>query len=339
MRRKWMTQALAATTTIVLGAVMLAMPTGAVPGDWAIDQHNPWDEDTGDVIGRACTIDAPGGMMQSVTPGVDEWAGFTIDLSYGTADVGRTITMNVRDSSTTGPVIGSASAVLPPVSESLAVEFEFATPIAVPVGGTVFLELPNHQLYWFSNETDTYGGGEAWDTCDPGNPRPFTEFGLSVDFVFTTYYEMPIVDTDGDGVPDDDDVFPDDPTEWVDSDGDGVGDNGDAFPDDPTEWADSDGDGLGDNGDPDTVGDAVAGLPDSAFHAPGHRSAIGSRLESAEADIHAGDLEGARAELENLRRRLDGCEGDGVADRNDWIVDCAAQDQIRALIDTLLATL
>ncbi len=37
-------------------------------------------------------------------------------------------------------------------------------------------------------------------------------------------------DSDGDGVPDEDDAFPDDPTEWVDTDGDGIGDNAD--PDD-----------------------------------------------------------------------------------------------------------
>ncbi len=34
-----------------------------------------------------------------------------------------------------------------------------------------------------------------------------------------------------------------------DSDGDGVHDADDAFPNDPNEWADSDGDGLGDNAD------------------------------------------------------------------------------------------
>jgi hypothetical protein len=36
-----------------------------------------------------------------------------------------------------------------------------------------------------------------------------------------------VVDSDGDGVPDDEDAFPDDPDESVDSDGDGVGDNKD----------------------------------------------------------------------------------------------------------------
>ena len=42
-------------------------------------------------------------------------------------------------------------------------------------------------------------------------------------------------DTDGDGVDDVDDAFPNDPNEWDDSDGDGVGDNYDAFPNDPNE--------------------------------------------------------------------------------------------------------
>ena len=56
-------------------------------------------------------------------------------------------------------------------------------------------------------------------------------------------------DSDGDGVLDFEDAFPDDPAEWADSDGDGVGDNGDVFPDDPTESRDSDGDGVGDNRD------------------------------------------------------------------------------------------
>ena len=40
-----------------------------------------------------------------------------------------------------------------------------------------------------------------------------------------------------------------DPNEWNDTDGDGVGDNSDAFPDDPSEWSDSDGDGVGDEAD------------------------------------------------------------------------------------------
>lgn len=40
--------------------------------------------------------------------------------------------------------------------------------------------------------------------------------------------EIPqVVDTDSDGVPDDGDIFPEDPSEWADTDGDGIGDNSD----------------------------------------------------------------------------------------------------------------
>ena len=63
------------------------------------------------------------------------------------------------------------------------------------------------------------------------------------------YIDVPPVDSDGDGVSDNLDVFPDDPTETADTDGDGVGDNADVFPNDPTETVDTDGDGVGDNGD------------------------------------------------------------------------------------------
>ena len=57
------------------------------------------------------------------------------------------------------------------------------------------------------------------------------------------------VDSDGDGVMDAEDAFPEDPNESSDSDEDGVGDNADAFPEDPSESADSDEDGVGDNAD------------------------------------------------------------------------------------------
>jgi len=87
----------------------------------------------------------------------------------------------------------------------------------------------------------------------------------------STSLDSGVHDSDGDGYADDDDVFPNDSTEWLDSDGDGygnncdafptlasehsdmdedgIGDNADAFPNDSTEWADADGDGYGDNSD------------------------------------------------------------------------------------------
>ena len=59
----------------------------------------------------------------------------------------------------------------------------------------------------------------------------------------------PILDSDGDGVDDDNDAFPDDPEETHDDDGDGVGNNTDVFPQDPDEQFDDDDDGVGNNED------------------------------------------------------------------------------------------
>lgn len=69
-------------------------------------------------------------------------------------------------------------------------------------------------------------------------------------------------DDDGDGVRDEDDDFPLDPTRSmdIDSDGDGVSDARDAFPNDPTESADTDSDGVGNGADEDDDGD---GTPDA----------------------------------------------------------------------------
>ncbi len=89
------------------------------------------------------------------------------------------------------------------------------------------------------------------------------------------------IDSDGDGVPDAQDDFPDDPSETTDTDGDGVGDNADAFPNDPSETTDTDGDGVGDNADAfpddasettdsdgDGIGDNADPYPDDPTNTP-----------------------------------------------------------------------
>ena len=73
-----------------------------------------------------------------------------------------------------------------------------------------------------------------------------------------------MLDRDGDGVPDFEDIFPEDPLEWLDSDGDERGDNGDncriiANRD----QLDGDGDGLGDACDSDRDNDGVENLEDA----------------------------------------------------------------------------
>ena len=64
-------------------------------------------------------------------------------------------------------------------------------------------------------------------------------------------------DVDADGVSNEEDAFPFDPTESVDTDGDGVGDNRDVFPESAADSVDTDGDGVGDNSDPDIDGDGI----------------------------------------------------------------------------------
>jgi hypothetical protein len=287
----------------VLSAPMNGAPQD-VPADWVIDQEN----NGGQGPGNSCAIVSTGSLFQSVTPGAPHWVGVSLALF---AQVGVEVRMNLREASYDGQVVASATSV----HDGGYVDFVFSEPVALD-GGVVYIEMLGDDLVDFTlpwvTSLDDYPGGTAGDTCVGGEfvERP------DVDFIFVTYAPAP-PDSDGDGVPDADD----------------------AFPDDPTEWADSDGDGLGDNSDPDTVGAAVADLPAAAFKAPGHSSAIASHLAEIHALIVAGDTASARRRLDDLRRHLDGCETGAQADNNDWIVDCGAQDDTRTLLDTLIASL
>jgi len=91
---------------------------------------------------------------------------------------------------------------------------------------------------WLAGTDSAYGKASEWNDISEDN---------TIFFVMET--EGPVVDTDGDGIIDSMDAFPNDPTETTDSDSDGVGDNADAFPNDASETTDSDGDGVGDNSD------------------------------------------------------------------------------------------
>jgi hypothetical protein len=79
-----------------------------------------------------------------------------------------------------------------------------------------------------------YSGSYTFN-LQPGDVFGFRFGGQNFDsdarLLGTFTITQPIVDSDGDGVPDDQDAFPSDPSEWEDSDGDGVGDNADAYDD------------------------------------------------------------------------------------------------------------
>jgi Tol biopolymer transport system component len=100
---------------------------------------------------------------------------------------------------------------------------------------------------------------------------------------------------------------------------------------------DSDDDGIPDDSDPDTVADVVTALPGTSFQSSGNKNAFLSRLEAIEQLILDGKIDQALQELQNLRRRVDGCGS--TADTNDWITDCVSQQQVKALIDLLIVNL
>lgn len=99
--------------------------------------------------------------------------------------------------------------------------------------------------YEFSLDAGSSTGSSylpSGDTCSAGDFPP------------------PKVDSDGDGVPDDEDAFPNDPNESKDSDGDGIGDNADIAPDDPTNGED---DGEGNESDNQASGGGDCNAPPS----------------------------------------------------------------------------
>ncbi|UCG07373.1 MAG: fibronectin type III domain-containing protein [Desulfobacterales bacterium] len=85
-----------------------------------------------------------------------------------------------------------------------------------------------------------------------------------VDYCSISVTKEQVRDSDGDGVPDEEDAFPFDPDEWLDTDGDGTGNNADEDDDDdgiPDEWENKYGlDPLQDDADEDPDGDGVSNI-------------------------------------------------------------------------------
>ena len=120
------------------------------------------------------------------------------------------------------------------------------------VNGIPFYTLiqPNGVLAWESKSNSVLTG-VGWSASEqkPIFLDSCSDLCQLDDAILNLVDVFDILDSDGDGVPDDDDIFPYDSNETTDSDGDGVGDNSDAFPDDPNETHDDDSDGVGNNTD------------------------------------------------------------------------------------------
>ena len=145
-------------------------------------------------------------------------------------------------------------------------------------------------------------------------------------------------DTDDDGLSDGDEVnlHGTDPLD-PDTDDDGLLDGLEVTLGlDPLD-SDTDDDGIPDGQDSEFLQNAINGLADSAFKGNGHRTALLAQLDSVENWVLQGKVDKAIQHLEHLRSKMDGCGA--TADNTDWIIDCAAQVQIRTLVDLLIANL
>jgi hypothetical protein len=122
-----------------------------------------------------------------------------------------------------------------------------------------------------------------------------------------------------------------------DTDDDGLDDGIEvAHGTDPTD-PDSDDDGIPDGQDTEWLENALNSLPGTAFKAGGNLTAMLSHLANIENQVAMGQVDQAIVELQHLRRRVDGCGA--TAHKNDWIIDCQAQIQIRDYIDLLISNL
>ncbi len=123
----------------------------------------------------------------------------------------------------------------------------------------------------YNPETDLDADGDGAifsEDCDDDNASVYpdaTEIcgdGINNDCDAATSDTCPSdeADPDPDPITDPDpDTDDDEPADEIESDRDGdlIMDDEDAFPDDPTEWLDTDGDGIGDNADDDDDGDGI----------------------------------------------------------------------------------
>ncbi len=135
---------------------------------------------------------------------------------------------------------------------------------------------------------------------------------------------------------------------WLDSDGDGTPDHADPDDDndelddpldpDPLD-GDADDDGIPDGEDVEWLEDAIRDVPASSIKSPaeGNRNAMLSILRDVEKLIASGNTSEAVRKLRTPLGKVDGCGT--KADKNDWILNCSDQIQVRGLIQELTLNL
>ena len=168
----------------------------------------------------------------------DGWATTQVQIPEGLPPNDAPVASNVQ----------VAPAPSPKTDESLTLTYDYADNDSDP-------ESSQTDIHWYIDglhnsahdgkttiESTLTQAGQKWKA--EVSPHDGLEYG---DAVMSNEVTIGDIDSDGDGVLDGQDAFPNDSSETTDSDGDGVGDNADVFPNDGTQTTDTDGDGYGDN--------------------------------------------------------------------------------------------
>jgi phage gp29-like protein len=78
--------------------------------------------------------------------------------------------------------------------------------------------------------------------------------------------------------------------------------------------------------------DLVNGLDPAVFKNRSLQKNMAKHIGQALGQIDKGEYDDAREKLEAVARQTDGCANDSEPDRNDWIQQCDAQDQIHPVL-------
>jgi len=171
---------------------LFVMATGAL-AQGVVDQQN--DPAGGSGFGCGTTPILNGTIHQGFVPALDNLVAVQLRLQAGSAFPagGTTTTARIRDGSSTGTVLGQATAsVAGPLAQNtqLLVRFDFAQIALVP-GNTYLIEWvtpTTTELTWVGANTNPYAAGTAY-SCS-GNAWP----GGLTDFNFVTYAAEVVVE-------------------------------------------------------------------------------------------------------------------------------------------------
>lgn len=178
----------------------------------------------------------------SWTPDYTQAGNFSVDFNVTDGILSDSETVSITVTNTNRPPDISGS---PDNSVMATTPYHFTPTATDPDGDGLTFSIENKPVWAVFNSTT----GELSGTPDAAQTGPYAGIEISVsDAVMTT--SLP--------------VFSIDVTAYVsqDSDGDGVLDHLDAFPNDSSEWLDTDGDQLGNNTDSDDDNDGVADVRD-----------------------------------------------------------------------------